>query len=77
MNRHSETLFRPEAQASDPQWFKDAIIYQVHVKSFFDRNGDGVGDFAGLMEKLDYIVDLGVTAIWLLPFYPSPRRDDG
>ncbi|HQT60346.1 MULTISPECIES: maltose alpha-D-glucosyltransferase [unclassified Acidiphilium] len=77
MTRHSETLFRPDAQASDPQWFKDAIIYQVHVKSFFDRNGDGVGDFAGLMEKLDYIVDLGVTAIWLLPFYPSPRRDDG
>ncbi|CAG4925082.1 unnamed protein product [Acidocella sp. C78] len=77
MTRHTETLFRQDAQATDPQWFKDAIIYQVHVKSFFDRNGDGVGDFAGLMEKLDYIVDLGVTAIWLLPFYPSPRRDDG
>jgi maltose alpha-D-glucosyltransferase / alpha-amylase len=63
--------------ASDPLWFKDAIIYQVHVKSFCDTNGDGIGDFAGLMQKLDYIAELGVTAIWLLPFYPSPRRDDG
>jgi len=61
----------------DPLWYKDAVIYQVHVKSFFDRDNDGIGDFAGLMEKLDYIADLGVTAIWLLPFYPSPRRDDG
>ncbi|MGI4941868.1 MAG: maltose alpha-D-glucosyltransferase, partial [Janthinobacterium lividum] len=61
----------------DPLWFKDAIIYQVHLKSFFDGNNDGVGDFAGLMEKLDYIAELGVTAIWMLPFYPSPRRDDG
>ncbi|WP_321813361.1 MULTISPECIES: maltose alpha-D-glucosyltransferase [unclassified Paraburkholderia] len=61
----------------DPLWYKDAVIYQVHVKSFFDANNDGVGDFAGLLAKLDYIVGLGVTAIWLLPFYPSPRRDDG
>ncbi|MDD2877734.1 MAG: maltose alpha-D-glucosyltransferase [Acidiphilium sp.] len=61
----------------DPLWYKDAVIYQVHVKSFFDKNNDGVGDFVGLMEKLDYITELGVTAIWLLPFYPSPRRDDG
>jgi maltose alpha-D-glucosyltransferase/alpha-amylase len=61
----------------DPLWYKDAVIYQVHVKSFFDANNDGVGDFAGLIEKLDYIEDLGVNAIWLLPFYPSPRRDDG
>ncbi|MCF3946158.1 maltose alpha-D-glucosyltransferase [Acidiphilium sp. AL] len=61
----------------DPLWYKDAVIYQVHVKSFFDKNNDGVGDFIGLMEKLDYIAELGVTAIWLLPFYPSPRRDDG
>ncbi len=61
----------------DPLWYKDAVIYQVHVKSFSDSNGDGIGDFAGLMSKLDYIADLGVTAIWLLPFYPSPRRDDG
>ena len=61
----------------DPLWFKDAVIYQVHVKSFFDSNNDGIGDFGGLLEKLDYIADLGVTAIWMLPFYPSPRRDDG
>ncbi|WP_347302893.1 maltose alpha-D-glucosyltransferase [Croceibacterium sp. TMG7-5b_MA50] len=63
--------------ADDPQWYKDAVIYQLHVKSFFDANNDGIGDFAGLMQKLDYVADLGVTAIWLLPFYPSPRRDDG
>src|ERR1700754_4295077 len=62
---------------SDPLWYKDAIIYQLHVKSFFDANNDGVGDFAGLIEKLDYISQLGVNTIWLLPFYPSPRRDDG
>ena len=61
----------------DPVWFKDAIIYQLHLKSFFDGTNDGVGDFKGLIEKLDYIAELGVTAIWLLPFYPSPRRDDG
>ena len=61
----------------DPLWYKDAVIYQVHVKSFFDSNNDGVGDFPGLIEKLDYIADLGVNVIWLLPFYPSPRRDDG
>ena len=61
----------------DPTWFKDAIIYQIHIKSFFDANNDGVGDFRGVVEKLDYIAELGVTAIWLLPFYPSPRRDDG
>ncbi|GAB0118440.1 maltose alpha-D-glucosyltransferase [Acidisoma sp. 7E03] len=61
----------------DPQWYKDAVIYQLHVKSFFDANNDGVGDFPGLLQKLDYIAELGVTAIWLLPFYPSPRRDDG
>lgn len=62
---------------SDVTWYKDAIIYQAHVKSFFDANNDGVGDFPGLIEKLDYIVELGVNAIWLLPFYPSPMRDDG
>jgi maltose alpha-D-glucosyltransferase/alpha-amylase len=61
----------------DPQWYKDAVIYQLHVKSFFDGNDDGIGDFPGLIAKLDYIAELGVTAIWLLPFYPSPRRDDG
>ncbi|HZW20730.1 alpha-amylase family protein, partial [Noviherbaspirillum sp.] len=60
-----------------PSWYKDAVIYQVHVKSFYDANNDGIGDFAGLIDKLDYIADLGVNTIWLLPFYPSPRRDDG
>ncbi|MCY1260592.1 1,4-alpha-glucan branching enzyme GlgB [compost metagenome] len=61
----------------DPLWYKDAVIYQVHVKSFFDANNDGIGDFAGLIEKLDYIAELGVNTLWLLPFYPSPLRDDG
>ncbi|NJO42296.1 MAG: maltose alpha-D-glucosyltransferase [Cyanobacteria bacterium CRU_2_1] len=61
----------------DPLWFKDAIIYEVPVKAFADSDGDGIGDFRGLTEKLDYIQDLGVTAIWLLPFFPSPLRDDG
>lgn len=58
-------------------WYKDAIIYQLHIKSFYDANGDGVGDFAGLHQKLDHVAALGVNAIWLLPFFPSPRRDDG
>ena len=61
----------------DPLWYKDAIIYQLHVKSFFNSNNDGVGDFPGLISKLDYLCELGVNALWLLPFYPSPRRDDG
>ncbi len=64
-------------EADDHLWYKDAVIYQLHVKSFFDANNDGVGDFAGLIAKLDYIAGLGVTAVWLLPFYPSPRLDDG
>ncbi|MCH4549656.1 maltose alpha-D-glucosyltransferase [Rhizobium changzhiense] len=63
--------------AQQPLWYKDAIIYQLHIKSFYDANGDGVGDFAGLHQKLDHIAALGVNAIWLLPFFPSPRRDDG
>jgi maltose alpha-D-glucosyltransferase/alpha-amylase len=67
----------PVTAAKDDLWYKDAIIYQLHVKSFCDSNNDGVGDFPGLISKLDYIADLGVTAIWLLPFYPSPRLDDG
>ncbi|WP_128255730.1 maltose alpha-D-glucosyltransferase [Falsirhodobacter deserti] len=58
-------------------WYKDAVIYQLHIKAFQDSNGDGIGDFAGLMQRLDYVQELGVTAIWLLPFYPSPLRDDG
>ena len=61
----------------DPLWYKDAVIYEVKVKAFADASGDGIGDFAGLTAKLDYIAELGVTAIWLLPFYPSPGRDDG
>jgi maltose alpha-D-glucosyltransferase / alpha-amylase len=58
-------------------WYKDAVIYEVHVRAFHDANGDGVGDFRGLIDKLDYLAELGVTALWLLPFYPSPLRDDG
>ena len=61
----------------DAYWYKDAIIYQLHIKAFFDANDDGIGDFRGLTEKLDYVKDLGVNTIWLLPFYPSPLRDDG
>ncbi len=61
----------------DPLWYKDAVIYEIHVRAFHDSDGDGVGDFPGLTEKLDYLQDLGVTAIWLLPFYPSPFKDDG
>lgn len=73
----SSPHLEPRAPAGDARWYKDAIIYQVHVKSFFDSNDDGIGDFPGLISKLDYIADLGVDTIWLLPFYPSPRRDDG
>ena len=62
---------------SDPLWYKDAIIYEAHVRAFYDSNGDGIGDFAGLTEKIPYLQDLGVTCVWLLPFYPSPLRDDG
>ena len=61
--------------ASD--WYKDAVIYQLHVKAFFDSNNDGVGDFPGLISKLDYLKELGINAVWILPFYPSPLRDDG
>jgi maltose alpha-D-glucosyltransferase/alpha-amylase len=63
--------------ATDPLWFKDAVIYELHVKAFHDANGDGIGDFRGLTEKLDYLQALGVDTLWLLPFYPSPFRDDG
>ncbi|MGE0767116.1 MAG: maltose alpha-D-glucosyltransferase [Hyphomicrobiaceae bacterium] len=62
---------------SQRDWYKDAIVYQLHVKAFYDSNGDGIGDFAGLMQRLDYVQELGVNTIWLLPFYPSPLRDDG
>ncbi len=66
-----------DSNHDDPQWYRDAVIYQLHVKAFADSDGDGVGDFGGLTRKLDYLHDLGVTAVWLLPFYPSPLRDDG
>jgi maltose alpha-D-glucosyltransferase/alpha-amylase len=66
-----------ERRKTRPDWYKDAIIYEVRVRSFYDSDGDGLGDFRGLTEKLDYLQDLGVTALWLLPFYPSPLRDDG
>jgi maltose alpha-D-glucosyltransferase / alpha-amylase len=66
-----------QALDTDELWFKDAIIYQLHVKAFADSNSDGIGDFVGLTEKLDYLQGLGVTALWLLPFFPSPGRDDG
>jgi len=61
----------------DPLWYKDAIVYQTHARAFSDSDGDGIGDFRGLLSKLDYLQDLGVTALWLLPFYPSPLKDDG
>src|SRR3954470_18505509 len=63
--------------AGDPLWFKDAVICEAHVRAVKDSNGDGIGDFRGLTSRLDYIQDLGVNTIWLLPFYPSPGRDDG
>src|SRR5919201_6737110 len=67
----------PSAAEDEPLWYKDAVIYQAHVKSFFDSNNDGIGDFAGLTQKLDHLQDLGITCLWLLPFFPSPLRDDG
>ena len=72
-----EAAEKKPGTASDPLWYKDAVFYELHVKAFADSNNDGIGDFKGLMQKLDYIVDLGVTCIWLLPFFPSPLRDDG
>jgi maltose alpha-D-glucosyltransferase / alpha-amylase len=68
---------RKPGSAPDPLWYKDAIIYELHVRAFQDGNDDGIGDFQGLIQRLDYIQELGVTAIWLLPFFPSPLRDDG
>ncbi len=65
------------APSGDPLWYKDAVVYELHVKAFFDSNGDGIGDLGGLTQKLDYLADLGVNTIWLLPFNPSPFRDDG
>ncbi|HTV82912.1 MAG TPA: maltose alpha-D-glucosyltransferase [Acidobacteriaceae bacterium] len=73
----SQTIVRKPGSVSDPLWYKDAILYEVSVKAFQDSNNDGVGDFPGLMQRLDYLQDLGVTCLWLLPFFPSPLRDDG
>jgi maltose alpha-D-glucosyltransferase/alpha-amylase len=70
-------LTRPRRTLPDPGWYKRAIIYELPVKSFYDSNADGIGDFPGLLEKLDYIESLGVTCLWLLPFFSSPLRDDG
>ena len=68
---------RPRVLGDDAEWYKDALIYELHVRAFADSDGDGIGDFRGLIGKLDYLADLGVTALWLLPFYPSPLRDGG
>ena len=70
-------ITKKPGSATDPLWYKDAVIYELHVKAFNDANGDGFGDFQGLMERLDYLQELGVTCLWLLPFFPSPQRDDG
>jgi maltose alpha-D-glucosyltransferase / alpha-amylase len=75
--RSQEARLKRSGSTTDPLWYKDAIIYELHVKAFMDSNNDGIGDFQGLIQKLDYLQDLGVTCIWLLPFFPSPLRDDG
>jgi maltose alpha-D-glucosyltransferase/alpha-amylase len=72
-----EARLKRQGSVSDPLWYKDAIIYELHVRAFADSNNDGIGDFPGLLTKLDYLQDLGVTCLWLLPFFPSPLRDDG
>jgi len=81
MNRSIVPAIRPRGAqsraAEDASWYRDAIIYQTHVRAFFDSDGDGVGDFPGLLARLDYLAELGVTALWLLPFFPSPLKDDG
>src|SRR5260370_42012019 len=66
-----------QGSASDPLWYKDAVIYELHVRAFKDSNADGIGDFPGLIQKLDYVRELGATCLWLLPFFPSPLKDDG
>ncbi len=75
--RSRQTRLSPSPTPPEPGWYKEAIIYELHVRAFADSDADGIGDFPGLNERLDYLHDLGVTAIWLLPFYPSPLRDDG
>jgi len=74
------TDIQPHAEPVKPRsllWYKDAVIYQLHIKAFADANADGIGDFPGLIAKLPYLKELGASAVWLLPFYPSPLRDDG
>ncbi len=75
--RDKSPAMRVRGSAADPLWYKDAVIYQLHVRSFADSNGDGIGDFRGLLQQLDYIESLGVSGLWLLPFFASPLRDDG
>ena len=75
--RHDAANSFGENQPTASLWYRDAVIYELHVRSFYDSNGDGIGDFPGLTEKLDYLQDLGITAIWLLPHYPSPLKDGG
>src|SRR5438874_4642741 len=70
-------MAHPGLTHSDPLWYKDTIIYELYVRAFYDSNGDGIGDFPGLTNKLDYLQALGINCIWLLPFYPSPMRDGG
>lgn len=77
MNRSGRSRRTPAPLATEATWYKDAIIYEVRTRSFFDSNDDGIGDFPGLASKLDYLQDLGINALWVLPFYPSPGRDDG
>jgi maltose alpha-D-glucosyltransferase / alpha-amylase len=70
-------MAKQPGSAPDPLWYKDAIVYELHVRAFKDSNGDGIGDFPGLIQQMDYLQDLGVTCLWLLPFFPSPLKDDG
>ena len=77
MRRRAPLVAPRRGLVSDPLWYKDAVIYELRVRSYMDSNGDGIGDFRGLTEKLDYLQDLGISALWLLPICPSPGRDDG
>jgi maltose alpha-D-glucosyltransferase / alpha-amylase len=76
-DRSRTEVARAVANRAQTLWYKDAVIYQLHVRTFYDSNGDGIGDFRGVVQKLDYLQDLGINAIWLMPFFPSPLRDDG
>jgi maltose alpha-D-glucosyltransferase/alpha-amylase len=67
----------PPGFTQGPDWYRDALVYELHIRAFQDSDGDGIGDFDGLTRRLDYLQDLGINTIWLLPFYPSPLRDDG